>query len=163
LQYALSQLGYRVAGVFSVKDLENFEQVRDHALDLIEQFDAAGDNPWSVLYRELDAAFPGSKFILTTRDPDRWYASACNHFAGSNSRLREWIYGAGSPTKNRDAYVGRLERHALDVRAYFAGRPADFMEFDVSQGDGWQKLCDFLHKPLPRHDFPRLNTASQRA
>lgn len=162
LQYALSLLGYRVAGVFSVKDLDDFNQVRFRALDLMQNFDAAGDNPWSVLFRDLDVAFPGSKFILTTRDPDRWHASACEHFGAGGSRMREWIYGAASPEGNRAAYVDRLVQHKAEVRAHFAGRSADFMEFDVAMGDGWNKLCSFLSKPMPRHDFPRLNTAAMR-
>lgn len=162
LQYALSLLGYRVAGVFSVRDLDGPEQMRDRALDLAKQFDAFGDNPWAVLFRDLDAAYPGSKFILTTRDPDQWYASACRHFASSGTRMREWIYGAASPEGNHDAYVSRLTRHTDEVRAHFVDRPDDFMEFDLSRGDGWETLCAFLDKPVPRRDFPKLNTATMK-
>ncbi|MDJ1009700.1 MAG: sulfotransferase [Paracoccaceae bacterium] len=162
LQYALSLLGYRVGGIFGVGDLDSFGQVRDRALDLMQGFDAAADNPWSVLFRDLDAAFPGSKFILTTRDPDRWYASACKHFGSRGSRMREWIYGAASPVGHEAAYKDRLVRHAAEVRAHFADRPGDFMDFDVARGDGWERLCGFLDKPVPRRDFPRLNTAAMR-
>jgi hypothetical protein len=162
LQYALSLMGYRVAGYFSMADFSSPEEMRDRALEMALRFDAFGDNPWAVLFRDLDAAFPGSKFILTTRDPDRWYASACKHFGGRDSRMREWIYGAGSPESNRGAYVERMTRHVAEVRAYFADRPRDFMEFDAAQGEGWDKLCGFLGKPVPRRDFPRLNTATMR-
>lgn len=162
LQYALSLLGYRVAGVFSVRDLQEFSQVRERALELAMRFDAAGDNPWAVLFRDLDARFPGSKFILTMRDPERWYESVCKHFGSSSTKLRQWIYGAASPIGNRAAYVNRLQRHAFEVRSYFAGREADFMEFDVFSGDGWNRLCSFLVKPVPKRDFPELNTASMR-
>jgi hypothetical protein len=162
LQYALSLLGYRVAGIFSVKDLNDFDQARAHALDLMQGFDAAGDNPWSVLFRDLDVAFPGSKFILTTRDPNRWYESACEHFGAGGTQIREWIYGAASPKENRTAYIDRLERHAAEVRTHFAGRTADFMEFDVAKGDSWGKLCNLLGKPVPRRNFPRLNTVVMR-
>lgn len=162
LQYALSQLGYRVAGIFPAKDLEEFDGVRDRALALAPGFDAFADNPWPILFEELDAAFPASKFILTTRDPDRWYASACTHFGKRSSRMRELIYGAGSPFEHEQAYKDRLIRHAQDVRSHFADRGADFMEFNVAEGDGWDKLCGFLDKPVPRRDFPRLNTAKMR-
>jgi len=161
LQYALSLLGYRVAGVFSVKNLDG-PAIRDRALELATQFDAFADNPWPVLFRELDAAFPGSKFILTTRDPDKWYKSACTHFSDGGSKMREWIYGAGSPEGNSEAYKGRLLRHADEVRAHFADRQEDFIEFDVAQGDGWDALCSFLGKPVPKRDFPWLNTAAMR-
>lgn len=162
LQYALSLLGYRVAGYFSPAGLASRDEMRDRALSLATRFDAFGDNPWAILYRDLDIAFPESKFILTARDPDRWYASACKHFGGHESRMREWIYGAGSPVGNRDLYVPRMVTHNEEVRSYFADRPADFMEFDVAQGDGWEKLCAFMDKPVPKRYFPRLNTVAMR-
>jgi hypothetical protein len=148
--------------VFAVKHLDEFGQVRARALDLMQSFDAAGDNPWPVLFRDLDEAFPGSKFILTTRDPDRWYASACKHFGPNKIRLHEWIYGAASPVGNRTAYVDRLKRHTAEVRAHFTDRTTDFVEFDVAHGDGWDKLCGFLVKPVPKRSFPKLKTSAMR-
>lgn len=162
LQYALSKLGYRVAGVMGARDLHSMEEMRERALGLADRFDAYGDNPWAVLYKDLDAAFPGSKFILTTRDEDRWYASATKHFGRHYSRVHEWIYGAGFPEGNRDLYVGRMTSHNAEVRAHFSDRQNDFMEFDLVAGDGWEKLCGFLGKPVPNKPFPRLNTAKTR-
>jgi len=162
LQYALSLLGYRVAGIFSVRDLEDFDGVRARALDLAPRFDAFADNPWPLYFREFDAMFPGAKFILTARDPDKWYNSVCKHFGDESSQMREWIYGAGCPAGHRVAYVGKLLGHQDAVRHHFTGRPKDFMEFDVTQGDGWDKLCDFLGKPVPKKAFPQLNTARMR-
>ncbi|MDJ0922062.1 MAG: sulfotransferase [Henriciella sp.] len=163
LQYALSLMGYRVAGIFSLKGIETPEDMRDHALELAKKFDAFADNPWPVLFKELDAAFPGSKFILTTRDPDKWFDSAIKHFGQSVTKMRFWLYGASSPRGHEAAYKARLVDHAAEVRAYFEDRPDDFMEFDVAQGDGWEKLCAFLGKPVPKRPFPRLNTAKMRS
>ena len=44
----------------------------DEVLGLYEAFT---DNPIPFLYQRLDARFPGSKFILTTRDLDDWLRS----------------------------------------------------------------------------------------
>lgn len=162
LQYALSKLGYRVAGSFPVRDLETPDQMRDRAFELLPQFDAFADNPWGIFFREFDQAAPGSKFILTARDPEQWYTSVCKHFGEGSSPMREWIYGSGAPVGNKQAYVNRLQDHQADVRAYFAERPQDFMEFDVSKGDGWNALCGFLGKKVPSATFPRLNTAEMR-
>lgn len=162
LQYALSKLGYRVAGVFSVNDLDNPIQMLERALSLVPEFDAFADNPWGVYFRELDAAAPGSKFILTSRDPEKWYDSVCKHFGDSEALRRQWIYGAASPVGNKSVYVEKLISHQENVRAYFANRPEDFMEFDVAKGDGWTKLCSFLGKKIPAEPFPRLNTAEMR-
>lgn len=163
LQYALSLLGYRVGGVFRIKDLGGEPGIRRKVMELSEHFDAAADHPWPIFYRELDEKFPGSKFILTTRDSEKWYKSVCGHFADTEDLMRTWIYGPGAPTQNRERYVDRLLSHENDVRAHFADRPGQLLEMDLSKGHGWPELCAFLGKPVPRRPFPRLNTAQARA
>ena len=51
------------------------------AYAMVEQFDAFEDNPWPLLYRELDERFPGSKFILTRRPTENWINSQVKDFA----------------------------------------------------------------------------------
>jgi hypothetical protein len=163
LQYALSMLGFRVAGYFSVNDLSQQPEMWQRAETMLPQFDAFADNPWPLYFRELDSMFPDAKFILTTRDPERWYASVCKHFGESESQMRRWVYGAGSPIGNKKDYISKLTGHQADVRKHFTGRPNDLIEFDVVQGDGWGKLCNFLGKSVPSKAFPRLNTAQMRS
>lgn len=47
----------------------------------VEQYDFFQDQPFAVgpTYVVADALFPGSKFILTERDPDAWFASVCRY------------------------------------------------------------------------------------
>lgn len=49
--------------------------------DLIQRFDAFQDVPFSTKssYAQVDAMFPGSRFILTIRDPEIWFQSFLNH------------------------------------------------------------------------------------
>ncbi|MBT51982.1 MAG: hypothetical protein CMF72_00910 [Mameliella sp.] len=162
LQYALSKLGYRVAGFFSAEDFETSEALRTHTFSQVPVFDAFADNPWCLYFRDFDTMFPGSKFILTTRDPKQWYVSVSKHFGGNETRMRRWIYGDADPLDHKQVYIDRLLTHEAAVRDHFAGREGDFMEFNVQQGDGWNELCAFLGKPVPREDFPRLNTAGMR-
>ena len=46
--------------------------------------------------------------------------------------------------------------HNEEVRAYF-GDSDDFLEFSIEEGDGWEKLCRFLDKPVPNVPFPHKN------
>jgi hypothetical protein len=74
LESALKVLGYRVTSVFG-RDLPIETLRRDYVrigLQIARDYDAVQDMPWPQMYRELDATFPGSKFILTWREPDRW-------------------------------------------------------------------------------------------
>jgi hypothetical protein len=42
---------------------------------LLEGYDATADLPAALYYRELLAAFPEARVILTVRDPEKWWQS----------------------------------------------------------------------------------------
>lgn len=157
LAAALTMLGYRVTGPNGVRDPQIALNALPMALALVPQFDAFQDNPWPILYRELDAAFPGSKYILTVRDPQSWIKSLVGHFGSRSTPMREWIYGAGSPLGHEAAYLARYENHNSDVLQHFAQRQADLLVLDITRGDGWEKLCRFLGCPIPAMAFPHRN------
>jgi hypothetical protein len=159
---ALRTLGYRVTGPFGVNERQALDTTLKHALKTLEEYDAAQDNPWPFLYREIDAAYPGSRFVLTLRDPDDWIRSVVNHFGGTSTPMREWIYGVGDPRGNESRYLEVYERHNRTVAAYFAGRPDDFMIMRVGDDDGWSLLCDLLGKPEPSTPYPYQNSERQR-
>jgi hypothetical protein len=159
---ALRTLGYRVAGPFGVNERNTPDTMLRHALSTIEAHDAAQDNPWPFLYREIDAAYPGSKFVLTYREPDDWIDSIVRHFGGRSTPMREWVYGVGDPLGNEDRYLEVYTRHNRAVTAYFADRPRDFMALGIRNGVGWDSLCEFLGVPEPSTPFPHQNSADQR-
>ena len=43
------------------------------------------------------------------------------------------------------------------VLEYFKDRPNDLLIIDISKGEGWEKLCPFLDKPLQKTLFPKSN------
>jgi len=84
LEFVLKTLGFRLPNLLEqllrlVKQTGqgNFRPL----VDFVAQYDAFQDNPFSqgMLYAQVDALFPGSKFILTTRDPEDWYQSYCRY------------------------------------------------------------------------------------
>jgi hypothetical protein len=162
LAHALSYLGYRVTGPNWVDNPNIAGEAYELAFDLANRFDAFQDNPWPILYKELDRKFPGSKFILTLRSTDDWITSMVNHFNEEETPMREWIYGVGYPKGNEDVYVARYERHNRDVREYFQDRGNDLLVLNITAGEGWEKLCPFLGKPVPPVRFPCANAASDR-
>lgn len=161
---ALKILDYRVAGPFGRNDPNIATTAEATARGLVPQFDAFQDNPWPLIYRFLDREFPGSKFILTVRPTEKWLGSVTEHFVEGTPPMREWIYGPGraSPIGNEAAYVERYERHNREVLEYFGGRTNDFVAFNLSDGDGWEKLCAFLDHPVPARPFPWRNSKNKR-
>ena len=162
LELALKKLGYRVTGSFGTKDPDIASKVHEMAYAMVEQFDAFEDNPWPILYKELDQRFPGSKFVLTRRPTEAWIRSQVKDFAQTETPMRRWIYGddAGCPEGNEETYVARYQRHNREVLDYFADRPDDLLVIDLPNDDGWSRLCPFLGAEIPDESFPHANKAS---
>jgi hypothetical protein len=162
LANALKCLGYRVTGPDWVDDPNIASNVEKRAIEWARKFDAFQDNPWPILYRELDQAFPGSKFVLTLRPEQQWISSVVNHFSDDETPMREWIYGVGHPKGNENIYLARYERHNREVTEYFKDRPGDLLVLNITEGEGWEKLCPFLDEPIPAIAFPCSNSAPER-
>lgn len=139
---------------------------------LIEQAAAMVDTPAASRFRELDVMYPGSKFILTVREQQAWLGSCRKHW----DRVR---LDTSSPEVRfeyrwcRVRLFGRIEfepenhwrsyqRHVSEVRSFFAQRPDDLLEMDITRGDGWQPLCEFLDIPVPPTPFPWNNRAPEQ-
>lgn len=163
LGVALSMLGYKVAGAMGVRDSHIAVNVMTLASRVAEDHDAFQDNPWPIIFREMDQRFPGSKFVLTVRDPDLWIDSVIRHFGNKETEMRKWIYGVGSPVGNENIFLDRYRAHQRDVINYFADRPNDLLVMDLRAGDGWNKLCPFLGHAVPAHPFPHMNKSTDRA
>jgi len=114
-----------------------------HPLD--RQYMAFCDSPINYMFRELDAAYPGSRFILTIRDMEPWVVSRMSQFGSSAERHRqEW------------------HEHVAAVLAYFSERQSDLLVYDLCGGEGWPPLCRFLHVPIPEHPFPWKNKTGKK-
>ena len=84
LAQALGQLGYRAANFVDHREARRGESswfAGDFDTDSLSGFDAAVDLPLPAFYPQLDARYPGSKFILTIRDPETWLVSVRRHWS----------------------------------------------------------------------------------
>lgn len=143
-----------------------------------EGYRATVDFPGCVYWRELLAAWPDAKVVLTVRDPHRWYASARKTIFAIQQRplppevtdpdaieVHRFLFGELIPRVmdigdgrrldqvGEDEAVEAFNRHIDEVRA---GVPADrLLVYQVSEG--WGPLCEFLGVPVPDEEFPHLN------
>lgn len=175
LTSALSMLGYSAAHWSNPYTSELLDD-RDLLL-----FDALSDTPITWQFRRLEEEFPDARFIFTSRPLDDWRRSWQKHmirdlgvadFDGfmqmieSPDRIR---YGARYRQIHRDLYGrhGDADTAFLklgeEVRDHFSGaRAHKLLEFDVFAGDGFEKLCRFLDRPIPQEPFPWTNAAHQK-
>ena len=166
LHAALTSLGYRTVAVVG-RDWPAERLAAEGAalcIETMKTFDAAQDMPWPIFFRELDTAFPGSKFILTVREPDSWFRSIEGHFGANADEMQAFIYGrdAGAPAGNRQRYLDVRARHEREARAYFADRAGDLLVMDLERGAGWPELCGFLGAAIPAEPFPVKNRSGDR-
>jgi hypothetical protein len=145
-----------------------WEEMRAHGSSrTLEQSYALSDLPIPLLFRELDAAYPGSKFILTLRDEDEWLESVRTHWSSANPWRAQWDTDPFTHKIHRELYGGikfnepvmraRFRRHNAEVLEHFEDRPRDLLVLNMSAGAGWYELCGFLRKPIPDAPYPREN------
>jgi len=125
--------------------------------EYVRQYDAFKAWPWALVYKELDKEFPNSKFVLTIRDENNWIKSSLNQFWDEETPMREWIFGSGSPLGNEEQHLDVYRKHNKDVVEYFKDRPNDLLVVNWEEGDGWEKLCNFLGKDILDVRFPHAN------
>ncbi len=162
LTKALKMLGYR-ANHFPIRMIVYTEGGLSLDLSKIRKYDALSDLPVARFYKELDIAFPDSKFILTTREMEAWLDSCRRHFWPGQifkgdywfNRLHEDIYG--SIDYDEDKFREAYKRHKREVLDYFEGREDDLLVMNIPEGDRWEELCSFLEEDIPEEDFPNAD------
>ncbi len=164
LRSALEILGFKVLGdrIDLADDIKNDNFI--NIFNLIKKYDAFEDNPWAVIYKEIDINFPNSKYILTIRNEKNWIKSIVSHFGNSSTPMRELIYGDGNgdPIGKEILYVKKYQEHIKEVKEYFKKRPDDLLVLSFENGDGWNEICEFLSCEVPEIDFPHVNKAKFR-
>lgn len=129
------------------------------------------DWPGARFWREITAAFPAAKVILTVRDPEKWYESASSTIYASTqqppttdsppvfeqvldmSQRVVWDGVFGGRFADRDHALRVFVKHNEAVRGEIDGDR--LLVYEVSQG--WEPLCAFLGVPVPDEPFPRSN------
>ncbi len=132
----------------------------------LERHYAVSDLPFSLLFKQLDRGYPGSKFILTVRDEENWLRSVRDHWSTKNPwraswdddcfthRVHQLMYGRRS--FDAETMLRCYREHNAEVLNYFRHRPDDLLVLNVDRGDGWFELCAFLGASRPMGlDYPR--------
>ena len=134
-------------------------------------YKAAVDWPASAFWRELSAAFPEAKVVLSARsDPQAWWDSAHatvlpTAWKDQPPELEEWrdmlhlVLETRFSTDWTDPprAMAAYETHTAAVRA--AIPPERLLEWRAE--DGWLPLCNLLSLPVPNKPFPHLNSRNE--
>lgn len=140
------------------------------------KYTASVDNPGCCVWRELMAAYPDAKVLLTLhpRDPGTWYESTIQtiYFTenawqfkvlefltpfgrklGDISHKLIWGRTLNGVMGDKRKAVARYNAYIDEVKG--AVPPDKLLVFKVT--DGWAPLCAFLGVPAPDAKFPNVN------
>ncbi len=132
MERVLRYLGYRLPNqVMQEKQVveELFRGNTRPLKNLCKKYDAFQDMPFSkrVTYAIVDSMFPGSKFILTVREPNAWFASLTRYHLGGFLKeagkenlddISELTFKDKALNLQKDYLYNVFKRHALSVVNY---------------------------------------------
>lgn len=143
---------------------------------MLKGYASTVDWPTTYFWKDLAAANPEAKIILTLRDPEAWYRSAAatifarmlefealradpnavdearrRHMEMVNTIVIEKTFG-GSLAK--DHAIAVFNAHNEDVRRTVP--PERLLVYE--SGEGWEPLCAFLGISPPATPYPKVNT-----
>ncbi|MDA0681061.1 MAG: hypothetical protein O2880_12090 [Proteobacteria bacterium] len=137
-----------------------------------KNFQSAVDWPTACFFRELFAAYPSAKFILTQRNPENWAdsfgATIYKLLAGRDQgppEMRAWLDMVAGVIA-RTGFPAGLDRDGL-IKGFVAHNDAVKSALPASQlliyevKEGWAPLCKFLDVPIPDEEFPRTNDRAE--
>ena len=156
LHKALKFLGYKSARMFDWPTYQKYGE--EEYIEKLKKssYDAFVDYPFGdkELYKKIDLYFPGSKFILTVRDSESLKKSYLNFYKNSSVSKRK--------LKNLSEKMKFFEKRNEEILHYFDGRASKLLVMNITEGDGWKKLCNFLDKPIPNKLFPHKNRGNYK-
>jgi hypothetical protein len=134
--------------------------------DVLAGYNSAIDWPSAYYWRELSRHYPHAKIILTVRSPESWYDSfsktiletmgpKSNPLSFGEKIIKNVIF-SGRPDDRAHA-IAVYEKNTAEVQAAF---PADRL-LTYELGEGWERLCKFLNKPIPDTPFPKSNSTEE--
>lgn len=76
--------------------------------------------------------------------------------ADSIFAFRRWTREAalGVAEFDASALARRRGEHQRQVEEFFADSPERLLVLNICGGEGWEKLCPFLGRPIPKKEFP---------
>jgi hypothetical protein len=178
LKLALEAIGlgpcYHMVEVFKNPDAPNwwYEAALDPAnadwARIFQGYNSTVDWPNATFYKELAAAYPDAKVILTERDPDDWFESTqATIFAEREGMdpsapfprmIGKVIFELfDGRMHDKDHLIAVYRAHNAEVRAVIP--PDRLLVYHVA--DGWRPLCDFLGVQVPDGETPKVNSREE--
>ena len=120
-----------------------------------------------ILFKELDKQYPGSKFILNTRDKQAWLKSRSKHTFMPDSEMTLLEKNQELLKLSKEQVLAKWSKewddHHRAVKEYFKDRPRDLIVYNIDT-DPVSKLVDFFSENyvLDKNNYGLLNRTDLR-
>ncbi|MCJ1394123.1 hypothetical protein MMC18_007001 [Xylographa bjoerkii] len=136
------------------------------------------DVPTAAFMPELIAAYPDAKVIISMRDPDKWYTSFMATVGKHKATLRAILLGLFDPFffgkfgpcvgSMMEGMFGKdiedadyVKKRYLEFHEEVRQLVPEHKRLEYHLGDGWEPLCKFLGKDIPKNEFPFINESKE--
>lgn len=138
---------------------------------IYDGYNSAVDWPSAAFWKELAAAYPDAKIILSTRSAESWYDSISQTILATVWAPEKWpaqavdwfrmvtkvLERSFGEAKDRDSLIAVFNAHEAAVKAAI---PSERLLVHSAK-DGWEPLCAFLGVPVPEGPYPRTNSKEE--
>ncbi|WOH38497.1 sulfotransferase [Thalassotalea fonticola] len=144
-----------------------------YTFNCLHQAQVIADAPVFYHFKELDQAFPNSKFIYLERDLTDWlpsikqlllrmHTNVTRQDGGFNPIIKQSYTNIFKPfTIEKLADDSFLEQcylnHRQDIEQYFRNRPDDLLRLNVAKQGSYQTLLNFFKLAVSNDDFVKIN------
>ena len=185
IKKAFEDLGYPVGDQRTAELLTDIYYFDGNFAPIIAYCESAQifqDMPFSLpeTFKQLDKAYPGSRFILTLRnDAEQWYQSitrfnaklfgdghipTADDLRAANYVRKGFAYRGfklhGTPDDdlyNKEIMINHYNRYNQAVLDYFNERQDDLLVINLAEKGSYRKFVEFLGVDSPFDDFPWEN------
>eukprot|EP00092_Neocalanus_flemingeri_P058993 GFUD01070421.1.p1 GENE.GFUD01070421.1~~GFUD01070421.1.p1 ORF type:complete len:306 (+),score=77.08 GFUD01070421.1:149-1066(+) len=147
---------------------------------------AGVDFPFSLFYKDIMAAYPDAKVVLSTRESSTWFHSVYNSVYQIDILMKDYptvplllgmldrrkpaamemfkIIGEIVPSGGEVCFREAMEGGPNVAEKFFTDWEAEVRRsvpsdrlLVASAKEGWAPLCKFVGLPAPENDYPRVN------
>ena len=167
----LSMYNYKTMHwIGSELNLENLEQnSTNFFLNFAKNYEVCSDNPYHLLFKELDAKYKNSKFIYINRNKKDWVRSCLKHvkitgleYFESTKYENFKFFKELADKYDFESLIKKYEIHNSKVLEYFNNKD-NFLYLQADDGKKENKICEFLNINLdPKIKFPVANVSGTK-
>jgi hypothetical protein len=137
-------------------------------------YDGFHDPPYSLNYKSFYEKYPNSKFILSVRNPEKWFQSLKKYskaeyydYVAFPKKLLKYLFGRDEVLeKDKDHFIKKYNEYNNKVIEFFKSKNKEILVINVAENNSvknWELVLKYLevdenlYDKLIKQPFPHKN------